>query len=92
MLNATEALEKAKVFLSERSLGMTPHPVRVAEEASFIDGDRLIALWDTVEFLDGGNDMMRLGGNMPISVSLRTGECIFLTWEEAEDLMERGLF
>ncbi|MGW3136873.1 hypothetical protein [Streptomyces sp. NPDC001139] len=64
---------------------MTAHPVRVAEEANFIDGDRLIALWDT------GNDMMRLGGNMPISVSFQTGECVFLTWEEAEGLMERGL-
>ncbi|MFI9423296.1 hypothetical protein ACIG54_06995 [Streptomyces achromogenes] len=66
--------------------------VRIAEEATIMDAERLIAVWDTVEFLDKGNEMMRLGGNLPIGVSLISGECAFLTWEEAEDLMERGLF
>ncbi|WP_406351426.1 hypothetical protein OHB56_02740 [Streptomyces sp. NBC_01635] len=77
MLAETEALDRAKTFLSEQSPRTTSHAVRIAEDATVVDGGRLIAVRDTRGFLDKDNDMMRLGGNLPVAVDLSTGVCSF---------------
>jgi hypothetical protein len=34
---------------------------------------------------------MQLAGNLPIAVNLLSGECAFISWEEAERYMDRDL-
>ncbi|MEV4442351.1 hypothetical protein AB0K09_25745 [Streptomyces sp. NPDC049577] len=91
MLDRKEAQERAERFLAERSQAWGSINVRLDLEYCFVEGDRFIAPYDTVEFLDHGDEDNRLGGNMPIRVDLNTGECDFLSWEEAHDFMARGL-
>lgn len=91
MLDQTEAEARAKAFLADQSRAWPTSNVRIIPEDSFIDGSRFIALYDSVDFLDHGVEGAQLGGNLPISVDLETGECSFITWQETNDLMDRGL-
>ncbi|MCT9094049.1 hypothetical protein N4G70_35120 [Streptomyces sp. ASQP_92] len=86
------AEQRAARFLAERSQAWLSSKVRIIVEDCFIDADRLLAPYDRIEFLDEGDEDAQLGGNLPIRVDLKTGECSFVTWEELDDFMERGLF
>ncbi|MFF3327650.1 hypothetical protein [Streptomyces sp. NPDC002889] len=44
-----------------------------------------------MEYLDEGREGMRLAGNDPIAVDPETGSGTYLSPEEAEDLIDRGL-
>lgn len=91
MLAVEEAERRARAFLVEesRTWGMSSN-VRIIPEC-FTDGDRFIAPYDHVEYLDRGREDMQLGGNLPVAVDLSTGACSFITWEEAQDMTERDL-
>lgn len=91
MLEKREALERAARFLVERSQTWPSSNVRPVQEHSFLEGDRLIAPYDRIEFLDHGDQDSQLGGNLPIAVDLKTGECSFISWDDANSLMDRGL-
>ncbi|MCC3770720.1 hypothetical protein [Streptomyces sp. UNOC14_S4] len=91
MLDRKGAQEQAERFLAERAQNWPSSNVRLILEYCFIEGDRYIAPYDNVEFLDGGNEGAQLGGNLPVCVDLGTGECGFITWDEAFDFMDRGL-
>ncbi|MEU6057825.1 hypothetical protein [Streptomyces sp. NPDC047097] len=92
MLDRDEAERRAAAFLDERSAAWGPSSrVRVISEDCFTDGDKFIAPYDHVDYLDHGQEDMQLGGNLPVAVDLTTGDCRFLDWEEADDLMERDL-
>ncbi|MBT1187916.1 hypothetical protein HET69_29010 [Streptomyces sp. CJ_13] len=91
MLDQKEAQQRAAMFLAERSRSWPSDNVRLIPEYCFIDRGRFIAPYDRVEFLDGGDEDAQLAGNLPVSVDLATGECSFITWAEAHDLMDRGL-
>lgn len=78
-------------FLSAESKSWMSSDVRVMTEDSFVDGNRLIAPFDHVDYLDRGREDMQLAGNLPIAVELDTGKCSFITWEETEEFMDRGL-
>jgi hypothetical protein len=92
MLAPEEAERRAAEFLAERSRTWGPSSdVRIIPEYCFTDGGRFIAPYDHVEYLDHGRQDMQLGGNLPVAVDLSTGACTFITWEEAEDMMERDL-
>ncbi|WP_405770688.1 hypothetical protein [Streptomyces sp. NBC_01538] len=92
MLDPAEAERRASEFLAEesRNWGQSSN-VRIISEYCFTDGGRLIAPYDHVEYLDHGREDMQLGGNLPVGVDLNTGGCSFITWEDAEDMMERDL-
>ncbi|MFJ2241895.1 hypothetical protein [Streptomyces sp. NPDC087859] len=92
MLAVEEAERRARAFLVEesRTWGMSSN-VRIIPEYCFTDGARSIAPYDHVEYLDHGREDMQLGGNLPVAVDLSTGACSFITWEEAQDMMERDL-
>ncbi|MGW1902371.1 hypothetical protein ACWCQB_34460 [Streptomyces hirsutus] len=77
MLAETEALDRAKVFLSEQSPRTTSHAVGIAEDATVVDGGRLIAVRETREIPRQGQRMTRLGGNLPVAVDLSAGVCSF---------------
>lgn len=92
MLAPEEAERKAAEFLAEESRTWGPSSnVRIIPEYCFTDGGRFIAPYDHVEYLDHGREDMQLGGNLPVAVDLTTGACSFMTWEEADDMMERDL-
>ncbi|MFC9337399.1 hypothetical protein ACFT0G_03020 [Streptomyces sp. NPDC057020] len=91
MLEQKQAEERAAAFLAERSRAWSSNDVRIVHEHCFSDGGRFIAPYNTTDYLDRGIDDARLGGNLPISVDLETGECSFITWQEAEDFMDRDL-
>lgn len=92
MLDPEEAERRAAEFLAERSRAWGPSSdVRIISEYCFTDQGRFVAPYDHVDYLDHGRDDMQLGGNLPVAVDLSTGSCSFLTWEEAEDMMERDL-
>ncbi|MGW5599488.1 hypothetical protein ACWEWL_10365 [Streptomyces rochei] len=92
MLDPEEAERRAAEFLAEesRTWGQSSN-VRIIPEYCFTDKERFIAPYDHVEYLDHGRQDMQLGGNLPVAVDLNTGACSFITWEEADDLMERDL-
>ncbi len=92
MLAPEEAERKAAEFLAEesRTWGASSN-VRIISDYCFTDGGRFIAPYDHVEYLDHGREDMQLGGNLPVAVDLTTGACSFITWEEADDMMERDL-
>ncbi|MGW2184192.1 hypothetical protein ACWCXX_40925 [Streptomyces sp. NPDC001732] len=92
MLDREEAERRAAEFLAEQSRTWGPSSnVRIIPEYCFTDRGRLIAPYDHVDYLDHGRDDMQLGGNLPVAVDMSTGSCSFITWEEAEDMMERDL-
>ncbi|UYQ64995.1 hypothetical protein [Streptomyces peucetius] len=92
MLAPEEAERRAAEFLAEESRTWGPSSdVRIIPEYCFTDGGRFIAPYDHAEYLDHGREDMQLGGNLPVAVDLSTGACSFITWEEADDLMERDL-
>ncbi|MFG3003274.1 hypothetical protein [Streptomyces calvus] len=92
MLDPEEAERRAAEFLAEESSTWGPSSnVRIVPEYCFTDKERLIAPYDHVEYLDHGRQDMQLGGNLPVAVDLNTGACSSITWEEADDLMEREL-
>ncbi len=92
MLDRKEAQELAERFLVERSQTWPSDAVRLDLEYCFIEGDRFIAPYDGIDFLDHGNERARLGGNMPIYVDLNTGECGFITMADVDDFYARGMF
>lgn len=83
--------ERAAAFLADRIRAWPTSDVRIVQEYCFSDGGRFIAPYNTTDYLDRGIDNARLGGNLPVSVDLETGECPFITWQEAEYLMDRDL-
>ncbi|MGW1077150.1 hypothetical protein [Streptomyces sp. NPDC002537] len=91
MLDRKEAQERAERFLVEQSQTWPSSNVRLILEDCFVEGDRFIAPYDRIEFLDHGNEDAQLGGNWPICVDLDTGECDFTSMEEAYDFIDRGL-
>lgn len=81
MLDDRAAAAAAAAFLEE-DIRLNPDPdfdnvVRTAPEHGFKDGRRFIIPFDSVDFLDHGDERARLGGNWPIVVDLETGECRF---------------
>ncbi|MER8093655.1 hypothetical protein [Streptomyces goshikiensis] len=91
MLDWKEALERASTFLADRSRSWASSNVRIVPEDCFIEAHRFIAPYDRIEFLDHGDRDSQLAGNLPISVDLTTGDCVFITWQDAEGFMDRGL-
>ncbi|MFJ3786249.1 hypothetical protein [Streptomyces sp. NPDC090093] len=91
MLEQKEAEERADAFLNEQSRTWPSSDVRIIREYCFTDEGRFIAPYNTTAYLDQGADDARLGGNLPVCVDLKTGECSFLTCAEAEDFMDRDL-
>ncbi|MEU5430674.1 hypothetical protein AB0H73_34430 [Streptomyces olivoreticuli] len=92
MLDRKEAQERADRFLAVQSRTWPSSNVRLDLEYCFIEGDRFIAPYDGIGFLDHGDEDARLGGNMPIYVDLNTGECGFITMADVDDFYARGLF
>ncbi|KOU22617.1 hypothetical protein ADK52_20640 [Streptomyces sp. WM6372] len=92
MLTVEEALKVASDVLAEDSQGWDSSDVRVIPEAAFVEQGRLIVPYDHTDYLDSGQDDMRLAGNLPYAVDLNSGECSVLTWDEVEDFAERNLF
>ncbi|MFB7609895.1 hypothetical protein [Streptomyces gardneri] len=91
MLEQAQAVELAAAFLAEESRTWQANSVRIIEEDCFVDKGRLIAPYNTTDYLDRGVDGARLAGNLPVVVDLQTGGCLFIGWEEAEDFMDRDL-
>lgn len=92
MLDRKEAQELAEKFLAERSKAWPANKVRLIPESCFIDRGLFIAPYNSIGFLDHADEMERLAGNFPVRVDLNTGECDFITMNEADDFMDRGLF
>ncbi|MGA5499034.1 hypothetical protein ACPCSP_32385 [Streptomyces cinereoruber] len=91
MLGQKEAEKRAAAFLDEQSRTWSSSDVRIIREYCFIEEGRFIAPYNTTAYLDRGVDDARLGGNLPVCVDLKTGECSFITRAEAEDFMDRDL-
>ncbi|MFB6815522.1 hypothetical protein ACFCV8_13380 [Streptomyces sp. NPDC056347] len=92
MLDREEAERGAAEFLAAESRSWGPSSrVRIIPEYCFTDRGWFIAPYDHVDYLDHGREDMQLGGNLPVAVDLTNGSCRFIDWEEADDLMERGL-
>jgi hypothetical protein len=91
MLTVEEALQRAAEFLAAESASWESSAVRIIPEDAFVERGRLIVPYDHVEYLDEGREGMRLAGNDPIAVDLETGSSTYVSPEEAEDLMDRGL-
>jgi hypothetical protein len=94
MLDDHAAAAVAAAFLEE-DIRLNPDPefdnvVRVAPERGFKDGRHFVIPFDTVDFLDHGNEFARLAGNPPIVVDLETGACHFLDDDEELDYRDRG--
>ncbi|MEU1867832.1 hypothetical protein [Streptomyces gardneri] len=91
MLEQAQAMERAAAFLAEASRTWQANSVRIIQEDCFVDKGRLIAPYNTTDYLDRGVDGAQLAGNLPIVVDLQTGGCSFISWEEAEDFMDRDM-
>ena len=92
MLAKEVAFSQAERFLAEKSKEWGEEgALRLDKENSFSDGDTLIALYNTIAYLDHGDEKQRLGGNMPIGVDMRTGTCRLLSFEEVLEYMNKGL-
>lgn len=92
MLTKEVAFSQAEQFLAEKSKEWGEEgTLRLDKENSFSDGDTLIALYETVAYLDHGDEKQRLEGNMPIEVDMRTGTCRLLSFEEVLEYMNKGL-
>ena len=94
MLDDSAAAAAAAAFLEE-DIRLNPDPefdndVRVAPEHGFKDGGRFVIPFDSVEFLDQGDEFARLAGNPPIVVDLETGACHFLSDDEELEYRNRG--
>jgi hypothetical protein len=90
-MSREEALERAADFLVANSATWASSDVRTIPEDAFLDSDRLVVPYDHADFLDRGRSGMQLAGNLPIAVNLLSGECAFISWEEAERYMDRDL-
>ncbi|MFI1170144.1 hypothetical protein [Streptomyces melanogenes] len=91
MLDRREAQERAAAFLAEQSQSWPSSNVRIISQDCFVEGERFIAPYDRIEFLDDGDEYSRLAGNLPICVDLATGTCSFITWAKADEYMEHDL-
>lgn len=95
MIEQVQAQARAEAFLAERSRSRYASNVRIAQEDCFIDKGRLVAPCNTIDYLDHGVDGARLAGNLPIAVDVdfdvETGECTFISSEEADDFTDRDL-
>ncbi|WP_432835729.1 hypothetical protein [Dactylosporangium sp. CA-092794] len=91
MLDEQDAIAAAAAFLAETSRQWPDLNVRVASHWTFADDGKLIVPWNTVEALDHGDADAELGGNMPICVDLKTGECRYIDINELVSYMSRGL-
>jgi hypothetical protein len=89
MLDRDEALIRARNFLAAESRSWET-PVAVLDEAVFVHNGRLIAPFNSVAYIEGQKDK-QLGGNLPVEVSLKTGECRFIELDEAFEYMDLGL-
>jgi len=92
MLNRESALARAHEFLEEKSKEWgRESALRLDSDSSFIDGESLVVHYDTIAYLDHGDETQQLGGNAPIKVDMTTGNCRLISFEEALDYMDRGL-
>ncbi|MFC7246795.1 hypothetical protein ACFQO7_30330 [Catellatospora aurea] len=91
MLDRQSAIEAAARYLAEQDPDSVGE-IRVWPEHAFLDGHQLVVPYDTVDRIDHGIKDAELGGNPPITVDLRTGECGHLSWEALWDCVDRGLF
>lgn len=97
MIEQVQAQARAEAFLAERSRSRYASNVRIAQEDCFIDKGRLVAPCNTIDYLDHGVDGARPAGNLPIAVDVdadvdvETGECTFISSEEADDFTDRDL-
>ncbi|MFI6093535.1 hypothetical protein [Streptomyces sp. NPDC051218] len=91
MLTREEAGERAAAFLADRSKDWISSDVRIIPEYCFVEQGRLIAPYDHCDYLDRGKEDMQLAGNLPVAVEMETGKCMFISWDEADDFMERDL-
>lgn len=65
--------------------------IEVLQDSPILPSGSLFALYDTIAYLDHGDEKQRLGGNMPIKVDMRTGTCRLLSSEEVLEYMNKGL-
>lgn len=90
MLDQEAALRCSADFLAACSILWSASNVRLIAESAFIDGGHLVVAYNTIAFLDDGEEGAELGGNMPIRVDLESGECQFISMIDFLDYMDRG--
>jgi hypothetical protein len=90
MLDEEAALRCAADFLAARSILWPASNVRLIPESAFVDGIHLVVAYNSVAFLDEGEEGAELGGNMPVRVDLEIGECQFISMIDFLDYMDRG--
>jgi hypothetical protein len=90
MLNQEAAAAIAAAYLEEETRNSPGSEVRTAPEFGFVDGGRYIVPYNSVDLLDHGDLEAELGGNSPILVDLKTGECRFLEFDEVMEYRRRG--
>ncbi|GAA2075807.1 hypothetical protein GCM10009801_30790 [Streptomyces albiaxialis] len=91
MLNKQEALFRANDFLREKSKEWNKEgEIRIESEGAFTDKDSLLVCYNTIAYLDHGDELDRLAGNNPIEVNLRTGDCRILSLDETLKYMDEG--
>ncbi|WP_326807172.1 YrhB family protein [Streptomyces sp. NBC_01775] len=92
MLDKEAAISRAAEYLAAKSEEWGKGgEVRLSAESAFLDGEDLVVCYDTIAYLDHGDEMERLAGNNPIKVDLNTGECHFIPFVEALEYMNKGL-
>jgi hypothetical protein len=90
MLNREAGLAEAESYLKEASRSWESK-VRIDSDEAFADGEFLIVPFDSVRYLDYGEEKGRLAGNYPIRVNLVTGACTFVGPADYDSYIARGL-
>jgi hypothetical protein len=91
MIDVDAGIAKAMEYLAMKSETWESE-VRVIVDDSFRDGSLLIVPYDTVEYVETGDDRERLAGNYPVCVDLDTGECCFVGIDQYKSFVDRGFF
>jgi hypothetical protein len=90
MIDRIVAKRIAADFLSRKSVNWS-NSVRIDDSSTFEDGEgNLIVGYNSVDFLDNGNEGAVLGGNLPICVQLSTGDCRFISLDEFFAYINKG--
>ncbi|GAA1803376.1 hypothetical protein GCM10009682_26540 [Luedemannella flava] len=61
-------------------------------EFTFEYEDKIVVVFNTTRFLDGGDSADRLGRNLPINLDRLTGSCEFCALDEVMLYVDLGLF
>jgi hypothetical protein len=91
MLNRAEALARAAKYLDDRRVSWKTTRVRLMPEIAFEHDGVLIVPFNSIAFLDEGNENSALGGNMPIRVDLISGQCDSISLMDLVRYMKLGL-